>query len=320
MTFGGKGFWQGIGKTAQDEADRLVSLAIEAGINFFDTADVYSEGESEKILGHALGQRRKDVVLATKVRGKVGPGPNELGLSRRHILESIDGSLKRLGTDYVDLYQIHGVDPVTPLDETLRALDDVVRAGKVRYVGCSNLSAWHIAKANGLAAQHGWERFESLQAYYTIAGRDLEREIVPLLEDQKMGLMVWSPLAGGLLSGKYTRDGKGPDGARRVAFDFPPVNKDRAFDCVDAMKKIGDARGVSVARVALAWLLSRPVVSAIIIGAKNEEQLKDNLAVTDLALTADELAALDKVSALPLEYPGWMIDWQGRERAPKGAR
>ncbi len=320
MTFGGKGFWEVVGKTAQEEADRLVGLALEGGINFFDTADVYSDGESEKILGKALGTRRRDVVLATKVRGRVGPGPNQLGLSRRHILESIEGSLRRLGTDWVDLYQIHGFDAVTPLDETLRALDDVVRAGKVRYVGCSNLAAWQIAKANGLAARHDWERFESLQAYYTIAGRDLEREIVPLLKDEKMGLMVWSPLAGGLLSGKFSRGGQGPPGARRASFDFPPVNKERAFDCIDAMKKVGDARGVSVAQVALGWLLSKSHVSTIIIGAKNEEQLKDNLAVTKLDLTAQEVAALDDVSALPREYPGWMLEQQGSGRVPEGAR
>ncbi len=320
MTFGGTGFWEVVGKTAQDEADRLVGVALDAGINFFDTADVYSEGESEKILGKALGQRRRDVVLATKVRGRVGPGPNQLGLSRRHIHESIDASLRRLGTDWVDLYQIHGFDAVTPLDETLRALDDVVRAGKVRYVGCSNLAAWQLAKANGLAARHGWERFESLQAYYTIAGRDLERELVPLLRDEQMGLMVWSPLAGGLLSGKFSRDGQGPAGTRRASFDFPPVNKERAFDCVDSMKKVGEAHGVSVAQVALAWLLSKSHVSTLIIGAKNEEQLKDNLAVTSLELAPQEIAALDKVSALPREYPGWMLDQQGSGRAPAGAR
>jgi aryl-alcohol dehydrogenase-like predicted oxidoreductase len=316
MTFGGKGFWQAIGKTPQDEADRLVSVAIEHGINFFDTADVYSEGESEKILGKALGTRRKDIVLATKVRGRVGSGVNQIGLSRRHILESIDGSLKRLGTDYVDLYQIHGYDAVTPLDETMRGLDDVVRSGKARYVGCSNLAAWQIAKANGIAARHAWERFESLQAYYTVAGRDLERELGPLLKDEQMGLMVWSPLAGGLLSGKFQRDGKGPDGARRATFDFPPVDKDRAFDCVDAMKKVGDAHGVSVARVALAWLLAKPVVSSIIIGAKNEDQLKDNLAAVDFKLSDAEVADLDRVSALPKEYPGWMIERQGGDRSP----
>jgi len=320
MTFGGKGFWQAVGHTGQDEADRLVALAVEAGVNFFDTADVYSEGDSEKILGHALGSRRRDVVLATKVRGRVGPGPNQLGLTRRHILESIEGSLRRLGTDYVDLYQIHGVDAVTPLDETLRALDDVVRSGKARYVGCSNLAAWQIAKANGVAAARGWEAFQSLQAYYTIAGRDLERELVPLLQDQQMGLMVWSPLAGGLLSGKYERDRKGPEGSRRASFDFPPVDRARTFDCIDAMKKVGAAHGVSVAQVALGWLLSKPYVSAIIIGVKSEEQLRDNLAVTELVLSDAELAELDRVSALPPEYPGWMFDRQGGERAPKGAR
>ena len=320
MTFGGKGFWEVVGKTPQDEANRLVGLALDAGINFFDTADVYSEGESEKILGKALGPRRKDIILATKVRGRVGPGPNQLGLSRRHIHESIDASLQRLGTDWVDLYQIHGFDAVTPPDETLRALDDVVRAGKVRYVGCSNLAAWQLAKANGLASKHGWERFESLQAYYTIAGRDLERELVPLLKDEQIGLMVWSPLAGGLLSGKFGRDGQGPAGTRRASFDFPPVNKERAYDCIDAMRKVGDARGVSVAQIALAWLLSKSHVSTLIIGAKNEEQLKDNLAVTKLDLTAQEVAALDEVSALPREYPGWMLQQQGSSRAPDGAR
>jgi aryl-alcohol dehydrogenase-like predicted oxidoreductase len=320
MTFGGKGFWEVVGKTPQDEANRLVGLALDAGINFFDTADVYSEGESEKILGKALGPRRKDIILATKVRGRVGPGPNQLGLSRRHIHESIDASLQRLGTDWVDLYQIHGFDAVTPPDETLRALDDVVRAGKVRYVGCSNLAAWQLAKANGLASKHGWERFESLQAYYTIAGRDLERELVPLLKDEQIGLMVWSPLAGGLLSGKFGRDGQGPAGTRRASFDFPPVNKERAYDCIDAMRKVGDARGVSVAQIALAWLLSKSHVSTLIIGAKNEEQLKDNLAVTKLELTAQEVAALDEVSALPREYPGWMLQQQGSSRAPDGAR
>ena len=320
MTFGGKGFWESIGKTAQSEADRLVGLSLDEGINFFDTADVYSEGESEIILGKALKERRKDVVLATKVRGRTGPGPNQVGLSRAHIAASIDASLRRLGTDWIDLYQIHGVDAATPIDETLRALDDAVRAGKVRYLGCSNQAAWQIAKANGLAAERGLHRFESLQAYYTIAGRDLERELVPVMRDQTMALMVWSPLAGGLLSGKYTRDAAGPDGARRASFDFPPVNKERAFACIDEMRAAAEAHGVSVARVALAWLLAKAHVTTIIIGARNEEQLRDNLAVTDLTLGADELARLDAVSELPAEYPGWMLTFQGQGRAPKGAR
>jgi aryl-alcohol dehydrogenase-like predicted oxidoreductase len=317
MTFGGRsGIWEKIGNTAQQEADRLIGLALDAGINFFDTADVYSEGDSERILGKALGSRRKDIVLASKVRGRMGPGPNDVGLSRVHIMASVDESLRRLGTDWLDLYQIHGYDPLTPLDETLRALDDVVRAGKVRCVGCSNLAAWQIAKANGLAAKHDWSRFESLQAYYTIAGRDLERELVPVLADQQMGLMVWSPLAGGLLSGKYTREQDGPAGSRRLAFDFPPVDRERAFACIDVMRTIGDAHGVSVARVALAWLLAQKHVTTIIIGAKNEQQLRDNIEATALKLTPEDLGALERVSALPPEYPGWMLARQAVGREP----
>ena len=317
MTFGGKGgIWEKIGNTAQQEADRLIGLALDAGINFFDTADVYSEGDSERILGKALGPRRKDIALASKVRARTGPGPNDVGLSRVHIMASVDESLRRLGTDWLDLYQIHGYDPLTPLDETLRALDDLVRTGKVRYVGCSNLAAWQIAKANGLAALHGWSRFESLQAYYTVASRDLERELVPVLADQQMGLMVWSPLAGGLLSGKYTREQEGPAGSRRTAFDFPPVDRERAFACIDVMRMIGEAHGVSVARVALAWLLAQKHVTTIIIGAKNEQQLRDNIEATALKLTPEDLGALEKVSALAPEYPGWMITRQAVGREP----
>ena len=317
MTFGGKGgIWEKVGNTAQQEADRLVGLALDAGINFFDTADVYSEGDSERILGKALGSRRKDIALASKVRARTGPGPNDVGLSRVHIMASVDESLRRLGTDWLDLYQIHGYDPLTPLDETLRALDDLVRSGKVRYLGCSNLAAWQIAKANGLAAMHDWSRFESLQAYYTIAGRDLERELVPVLADQQMGLMVWSPLAGGLLSGKYTREQEGPAGSRRTTFDFPPVDRERAFACIDVMRMIGEAHGVSVARVALAWLLAQKHVTTIIIGAKNEQQLRDNIEATALKLTPEDLGALEKVSALAPEYPGWMITRQAIGREP----
>jgi aryl-alcohol dehydrogenase-like predicted oxidoreductase len=317
MTFGGKGgIWEKIGHTAQEEADRLTGLALDAGINFVDTADIYSEGESERILGRALGARRKDIVLASKVRGRMGPGPNDVGLSRAHIMASVDASLRRLGTDWLDLYQIHGYDPLTPLDETLRALDDIVRAGKVRYVGCSNLAAWQIAKANGLAAMHGWSRFESLQAYYTIASRDLERELAPVLADQRMGLMVWSPLAGGLLSGKYAREQAGPAGSRRTTFDFPPVDRERAFACIDVMRTIAEAHGASVARVALAWLLARECVTTIVIGARDERQLRDNLDATALKLRQQDLDALEKVSALPPEYPGWMIARQAAGREP----
>ncbi|ODT10557.1 MAG: aldo/keto reductase [Kaistia sp. SCN 65-12] len=317
MTFGGRGIWTAIGELDQQVADGIVARALDAGVNFIDTADVYSEGLSEEVTGRAIansGRPRTDIVLATKVFGQTGPGPNDRGASRGHIMNGVKASLKRLGTDYIDLYQIHGFDPLTPIEETVRALDDLVRQGHVRYVGVSNWAAWQIMKALGIADHNGWSRFASLQAYYTIAGRDLEREIVPLLRDQKVGLMVWSPLAGGLLSGKYDRDGKAPDGSRRINFDFPPVNRDRAFDAVDVMREIGDAHGVSVARIALAWLLHQPAVTSVIIGAKTVEQLDDNIAATELRLSAEELSRLDAVSALPAEYPGWMFERQGAGR------
>ena len=314
MTFGGRGFWTAIGTLDQSIADGIVARAFEAGVNFVDTADVYSEGLSEEITGRAIknsGRKRSDIVLATKVFNPTGKGPNDRGASRGHIMDGAKASLKRLDTDYIDLFQIHGLDPITPIEETLRALDDLVRQGHVRYIGLSNWSAWTLMKALGIAEKHGWTRPATLQAYYTIAGRDLEREIVPLLEAEKLGLMVWSPLAGGLLSGKYGRDGKGPEGSRRVTFDFPPVDKDRAFDCIDAMRKIADSRGVSVARVALAYVLQRPFVMSVIIGAKTIEQLDDNIAATKIQLTDDEWQQLDRVSALPPEYPGWMISRLG---------
>jgi aryl-alcohol dehydrogenase-like predicted oxidoreductase len=319
MTFGGGGFWTAIGTLDQSVADGIVARALDAGVNFIDTADVYSEGLSEEITGKAMvnsGRKRTDIVLATKALGVVGQGVNDRGASRGHIMDAVKASLKRLGTDYIDLYQIHGLDQVTPIEETLRALDDLVRQGHVRYVGVSNWSAWTIMKALGIADKHGWTRPSTLQAYYTIAGRDLEREIAPLLQAEKLGLMVWSPLAGGLLSGKYDREGNGPEGSRRATFDFPPVNKDRAFDCVDVMRAIAEARGVSVARIALAWVLHQSFVMSVIIGAKTTEQLDDNLAATEIKLTAEELARLDKVSALPPEYPGWMIERQRANRLP----
>ena len=316
MTFGGKGFWNAIGDLDQGAADRIVAGAVEAGVNFIDTADVYSEGLSEELTGRAiagLGGKRSDIVLATKVYGSVGTGPNEKGASRARIMDGVKASLKRLGTDYIDLYQIHGLDKVTPIEETVRALDDLVRQGHVRYVGVSNWAAWNIMKALGVAEMRGWTRLASLQAYYSIAGRDLERDIAPLLQEERVGLMVWSPLAGGLLSGKFSRDGSGPEGARRAQFDFPPVDKDRAFACVDAMREIGEARGASVAQVALAWLLAKPFVTSVIIGAKNEDQLADNLGATQVQLTAEEMTRLDEVSKLPPEYPGWMIAFQNNE-------
>jgi len=320
MTFGGGGFWKVVGDLDQKNATALVSRSLEADVNFIDTADVYSEGQSETITGQALkdiGVKRSDVVLATKCYGRVGKGPNDIGASRGHIMDSISRSLERLQTDHIDLYQIHATDSVTPVEETLRALDDLTGQGMVRYVGVSNWQAWKIMKAQGVSAHHGWARFETLQAYYSIAGRDLEREIVPLLNDQKIGLMVWSPLAGGLLSGKFGPGSNGPEGARRVAFDFPPVDKDRAWKCIDAMREIGNAKGVSVARVALAYVLHKPFVTTVIIGAKTMEQLDDNLEAAKFSLTADEMKALDEVSVLPGEYPGWMLARQGAERVPQ---
>jgi aryl-alcohol dehydrogenase-like predicted oxidoreductase len=317
MTFGGKGFWTVIGQLLQDAANDLIDRALDAGINFIDTANVYSEGESEKILGKALGKRRADIVLATKVLSRMGPGPNETGLSRAHIMQAVEDSLTRLGTDYIDLYQIHGFDALTPMEETLRALDDLVHSGKVRYIGCSNLAAWQLTKSLWISDKFNLHRFESLQAYYTIAGRDLEREVVPLLEDQKLGLMVWSPLAGGLLTGKFDREGKGPGEARRAEFDFPPVDKERAFDLVDVMREIADEKNVTVAQVALSWLLHQPVVTSVIIGAKTPEQLADNLASPDVVLSDEDLARLREASELPPEYPGWMLTRQSRHRFPE---
>lgn len=320
MTFGGQGMWKVAGALDQAAATGLVSRALESHVNFFDTADVYSEGQSERLLGQALkdsGVKRSDVVIATKCYGRVGPAPNDLGASRGHIMDAVARSLERLQTDHIDLYQIHANDPVTPVEETMRALDDLVSRGLVRYIGVSNWQAWKIMKAQGAAAQRGTARFETVQAYYTIAGRDLEREIVPMLTDQKMGLMVWSPLAGGLLSGKFGPGSNGPEDARRTTFDFPPVDKERAWKCIDAMREIGNAHGVSVARVALAWLLAKPVVTSIIVGAKTVEQFDDNIAATTLSLSPEEVAKLDEVSAVPPEYPAWMLARQSAERAPQ---
>ena len=313
MTFGGgEGMWGSIAGLDQAETDRMIGRALEAGINFLDTADVYSDGLSEQLTGQALrnlGVRREDVVVATKAYGRTGPGANSTGSSRLHLIDACKASLKRLQVDHIDLYQLHGFDPATPMEETLRALDTLVGHGHVRYVGVSNWAAWQIAKALGVSERLGLARVESLQAYYTVAGRDLEREIVPLLRSEDVGLMVWSPLAGGLLSGKYPRDGAAGEG-RRAQFDFPPVDRARAFDCIDAMKPMAEARGVSVARIALAWLLHRRVVSSVIIGAKRMEQLDDNIAAADVELTDRELDTLDAAGALPAEYPGWMFDRQ----------
>jgi aryl-alcohol dehydrogenase-like predicted oxidoreductase len=316
MTFGGKGFWEAIGKLGGKEAETLVGTSLDGGVNFIDTSNNYSEGESEKLLGSALkalARPRDQAVIATKVRGRVGPGVNQIGLSRGHILTSIDASLKRLQLDYVDLFQIHGFDPATPIQETVRALDDVVRSGKARYVGFSNLPAWLASKALTFAEENNLARFQSAQVYYSIAGRDIEREIAPMCQAEGVAILPWSPLAGGLLSGKFDPEKKGPADARRASFDFPPVNAERLPRVLSALRKVSEATGASVARIALAWQLTRPFVTSVIIGAKNKEQLLDNLAAADVKLSSEHVKVLDEASALPAEYPGWMLDWQNRD-------
>jgi len=316
MTFGGRGMWTAIGTLPQEQVNALVKQSVDSGINFIDTANVYSEGLSEQMTGQAirnLGLKRDDLVIATKVRGQMGQGPNNSGLSRKHILQQADESLERLNMDYIDLYQIHGFDALTPMEESLEALDTLVKSGKVRYIGCSNLAAWQIMKALGISAQEQLSKFISLQAYYTIAGRDLERDIVPMLQDQKMGLMVWSPLAGGLLSGKYNRNTEAKEG-RRVNFDFPPVNKNKAYDIIDVMQSIADVKQVTVAQIALAWLLHQGVVTSVIIGANKPQQLTDNLNSIQIQFTDEELSKLNDISKLAPEYPAWMLDRQGADR------
>jgi aryl-alcohol dehydrogenase-like predicted oxidoreductase len=319
MTFGGgeEGFWGQIGRLDQNAADALVKTALDAGINFIDTANVYAAGRSEEILGASLknlGVARDDVVIATKVLGPMGEGPNARGASRGHILSQCKQSLKRLGLDHIDLYQIHGFDPATPITETLEALDMLVRHGHVRYIGLSNWAAWQVMKAVGIAEARKLAPILSLQAYYTLVGRDLEREIAPMLRSEKIGLMVWSPLAGGYLSGKYDGDGQAADG-RRATFDFPPVDRTRGSAVLKEMLRIADAKDYTVAQVALAWLLHQPVVTSVIVGAKRVEQLADNIAATKVTLDAGDLAALDAATTLPAEYPGWMLERQGGYRS-----
>jgi aryl-alcohol dehydrogenase-like predicted oxidoreductase len=316
MTFGGKGFWEVVGKLGEKEVESIIGTSIDAGINFIDTADVYSEGQSEELVGKALkslNKPREQLVVATKVRGRTGPGPNEVGLSRGHIMASIDNSLKRLQLDHVDLYQIHGVDPTVPIEETVRALDAVVKSGKARYVGFSNLPAWLAMKAIAFADANGLARFQSAQVYYSIAGRDIEREIVPMAEHEKVAILPWSPLAGGLLSGKFDHAKQGPAGTRRASFDFPPVNDERLPKVLGALRKVSEVTGLSVARIALAWHLTKPFVTSVIIGAKNKDQLADNIGATEVTLDRELLAMLDDASQLPPEYPGWMVDWQNRD-------
>ncbi|UYO04243.1 aldo/keto reductase [Paenibacillus sp. PSB04] len=305
MTFGGGGQWGVFGGLGEQDAAQLVWQALDAGVNFFDTSNIYAGGRSEEILGKALGAKRQDVIIATKVRGRTGSGPNDLGLSRLHIMRQVEESLKRLGTDYIDLYQIHNPDQLTDWEETLRALDDLVRSGKVRYIGSSNMTGWELMKARGISRELGLHAFKSSQSYYSLAGRDIEREIISVLKDQNMGLLVWSPLAGGFLSGKYARTRTGNSEDRHTKFAFPPVDVDKAYSIIDVLEDIAKTRESTVARIALAWVLNQPAVTSVIVGAKRPDQLQDNLEASGIVLTDDELARLDEVSRLPIEYPAW---------------
>ncbi|THF71643.1 aldo/keto reductase [Deinococcus sp. Arct2-2] len=315
MTFGASGPFAAMGKVEQAEADALLARAIEAGVNLIDTADTYSGGDSERITGQALknlGVRRDEIVVATKVFGDVGTGPNARGSSRGHILDAAHASLERLQLDHIDLYQLHGFDPATPIEETLTALNDLVRQGVVRYIGVSNWAAWQISKALGVSALHHLTKFASLQAYYTLAARDLEREIAPMAQSEGLGLLVWSPLAGGLLSGKVNRTQDAGAGTRRGAMAFPPVDMNRAYSVIDVLQELAEQKDATVAQLAIAWLLHQPHVTSVLLGTRKLEQLNDNLGAVDVTLSADELRRLSEVSALPAEYPGWMLDmWSG---------
>jgi len=319
MTFGAQGFWAVMGGLKQPEVNILVKEAFDKGINFFDTANVYSLGESESLLGSAikkLGLPREEIVIATKSTGIMEDKlPNARGQSRYHIFNEVNASLKRLQVEHIDLYQLHGFDPLTPFEESLGALTDLVRAGKIRYIGLCNMASWQIMKALGVSRARGLEEFKSVQSYYSIAARDLERDVIPLVQDQNLGLMIWSPLAGGYLSGKFSTNESVPDNARRSTFDFPPLNKDRANQCINAMRPIAEKHKVSVAQIALAWILSNKAVSTIIVGARKLEQLQDNISATQLVLDSDDLSLLNSVSELPVEYPNWMITMQSQYRA-----
>jgi aryl-alcohol dehydrogenase-like predicted oxidoreductase len=317
MTFGGTGYWEAIGQLQQQSVNELMKVVIDSGINFIDTANVYSFGESERLLGQSLkdlGIGRNELVIATKVRGVMGEGKNNVGLSRLHIFQSIDESLQRLQMDHVDILYVHGVDLKTPIEETMRALNDIVLTGKVRYVAVCNWPAWMVMKAQGICQLHGWNKFVGMQYFYSLAGRDIEREVLPLALDQDLAMMPWSPLAGGFLSGKYTRDKDKAGNSRRDTFDFPPINKDKTFDIIDVIGEIGKQHNVSTAAIALAWVRQQNGVTSTIIGAKNADQLNDNIKSTEIVLSDDDLKKIDEVSALAKEYPQWMVERQAANR------
>ncbi|MEI6823112.1 MAG: aldo/keto reductase [Bacteroidota bacterium] len=321
MTFGGKGYWQAIGQLPQDEVNQIVKTSIDNGINFIDTANAYSEGLSETMLGEALnklGIPRQEVVIATKLRIRMGPGANQIGLSRLHIIDSVNDSLKRLNLTHIDLLYIHGVDLITPIEETMRGLEDVVRSGKVRYIGISNHPAWMVVKANSYAEKMGWTKFVASQNFYSIGGRDIEREILPMALSEGIAIMPWSPLAGGFLSGKFTRNKEvAGNNSRRDSFDFPPINKSKAYDIIDVMEEVAKNYNVSVATVALNWVIKQKGVTSTIIGAKTLQQLNDNIASVNLQLSNEDMQKLNEVSALAPEYPGWMVNRQLQGRWPE---
>ena len=316
MNFGGKGFFGYMGTLDQNAVDEQIKTVTEAGVNFIDTANVYSEGLSEQMIGQAiknLGINRDDLVLATKVRGSMGKSENDRGLSRKHIIQQVEASLKRLGTDYLDLYQIHTADPLTPIEETIRTLDDLVRSGKIRYFGASNISAWQLMKGLAYSQYNHLDRFACLQSNYSLDVRDAEREIIPLLKDQNVGMMVWSPLSGGLLTGKYKRN-ESKDEGRLSSFPFPPFHEERAYDVLDILIPMAEEKLVSVSQIALAWLLHQPVVSSVIIGTTKIHQLEDNLKSVEVLLTENEMSLLNKVSALPVEYPANVLEVMTMDR------
>jgi aryl-alcohol dehydrogenase-like predicted oxidoreductase len=320
MTFGGVGIWEKIGKTQQHEVNALMKEVADAGINFIDTANVYSLGESEKLLGQSikeLGLHRNEIVIATKVKGRMKEKPNSVGLSRYHIFGSVDESLQRLKMDHVDILYVHGVDLRTPVGETMHSLNDIVNTGKVRYIAVCNWPAWMVMKAQGIADKHGWHKFIGLQYYYSLATRDIEREILPLASDQHLGVMPWSPLAGGFLSGKYTRNSQKAGDSRRDEFDFPIIDKEKTYDIVDVVAQVAKEHKVSAAEIALAWVRQRPGITSTIIGAKKMEQLKENIHSVDIQFSPDQLKRIEEVSALKTEYPEWMTAFQGGNRQAK---
>ncbi|SDP80541.1 Predicted oxidoreductase [Mucilaginibacter sp. OK268] len=317
MTFGGTGLYEAIGKAQQKEVNDIMKTVVDSGINFIDTANVYSFGESESLLGQSIkdvGLDRNQLVIATKVRAFLNQGQNSGGLSRYHIFQSVDASLKRLQLDHTDILYVHGVDYHTPVEEIMRSLNDIVLSGKVRYVAVCNWPGWMVMKAMGIAEKNGWHKFIGMQCFYSLAGRDIEREILPVAIDQNLAMMPWSPLAGGFLSGKFTRNNQNAEGSRRSTFDFPPIDKEKAYDIIDVIVEIGKQHNVSAAQIALAWVRLQKGITSTIIGAKTNDQLLDNIKSTEIELSTNDLQKINEVSALPVEYPGWIIDYQHRFR------